>query len=309
MVRVLKKVKWTSDLALKIAAHFVLIIGGLIMMYPFIFSLFCSLLTKSEYLKTAALLPMPHTMSLERLDNLLEFFRYKYIWSSIGITVARILFYSATNIFFAMIGGYIFTFIEFRGRKVVFFYLLMGMMIPGTATLLPTYILMARWPFAGGNFIFDGGAGLIGSWVSLFISGWFGGYNIFLVRQSLVDVGLSIGEAAEIDGAGKMHVIFGIYLPVIKPVISVVLIGLCIGMWNDYLGPMTFMQFTDTPELIPIGYAVFKIINDASGVNSGVPDFPAVFGVCFVAMLPPILIFVFLQKFFISGLTMGSVKG
>ena len=302
-------IKSKSDMFLIPLAYVLLAAGGLIMLYPFIFSFMGSLLTKSEYLKIS-ILPRPGSLAISRFENLIKFFKGKNVWSSIGMTMLRTVFYAFVNIFFGVLGGYIFAKINFRGRKAVFFYFLMSMMMPGVVTLLPSYVMFVRWPLFGGNDILgQGGSGMIGHWAILFFPGWFGAYHFFLVRQSIYDIGSEIGESAEIDGAGKLRTIFTIYFPLLRPVVAVMLIGLIIGQWNDYLFPMTFMRATDYPQIIPIGYTVFKIIAEAKGPTNSIPDYPAIFGICFTAMLPPIIVFLCLQKQFITGLTMGSVKG
>lgn len=298
-----------KDLSTKIVAYIILFGGGIIMIYPLIYCFMASLLTLDEYL-VSGLLPVPGDWSIERFANLLKFFDHPDVLPSVTITIVRFLFYAITNIFFSMIGGYIFAKIRFKAKKFIFYYMMITMMVPGVATMYPGFLMYAKWPLVGGNNILgQGGRGFIGSWSVMFIGGWFGAYNMFLVRQAIYDIGNDIGEAAEIDGASTLKVIFMIYLPLVKAVMAVLLIGLFIGMWNDYLFPKTFMDGTTTPELIPIGYKVFEIISRAEGNSSQLPNYPAIFGVCFTAMLPTILVYALLQKQFVQGMAMGAVKG
>lgn len=304
-----KRLRKNKDIITKIVSYTILAVGGFIMLYPFIYCFLGSLLTLEEYLN-AGLLPLPKDLNIKRFANLLKFFDHEDVWSSIAITLARFGFYSFTNIFFSMIGGYIFAKVKFKGKTFVFYYMMISMMVPGVATMYPGFLMYAKWPLIGGNNILgQGGTGFIGNWSVMFIGGWFGAYNMFLVRQSIYDIGNEIGEAAEIDGASTMRVILGIYLPLLRAVMAVIVIGLFIGMWNDYLFPMTFMLGTNTPHLIPIGYKVFDIISRAEGNSSQLPNYPAIFGVCFTAMLPTILCFALLQKHFVEGMAMGAVKG
>ncbi|MGN1098924.1 MAG: carbohydrate ABC transporter permease [Christensenellales bacterium] len=304
-----KKLSVRKNLVSLIVSYTVLILGGFVMVYPFIYTFLGALLTLDEYL-VAGPLPIPGDLNISRFANFLKFFDHEDVWSSIGITLVRFVFYAFTNILFSMIGGYIFAKVNFKGKAVVFYYLMMSMMIPGVATMYPTFLMYAKWPLVGGNNILGiGGRGFIGNWSVMFIGGWFGAYNIFLVRQSIFDVGDAIGESAEIDGASTMKVIFYIYLPLLKAVMAVIIIGLFICFWNDYLFPMTFMDGTSTPGLIPIGYKVFEIISRAEGNSSQLPNYPAIFGVCFTAMLPTILVYAILQKQFVEGMAMGAVKG
>ena len=171
--------KSKADKGVEIFAYVILSLFGLLMLYPLIFSFLASLLTSTEYLQISVI-PIPGDLAIERFENLILFFQAENVFSSIGITLARTAFYAFTNIFFGMLAGYIYAKISFRGRKFTFFYLMMSMMLPGVTTLLPSYIMFARWPLVGGNDIFgQGGSGFIGHWTVLFISGWFGAYNIF----------------------------------------------------------------------------------------------------------------------------------
>ena len=302
------KLSRNKTLVLRVVAYTVLTVGGILMVYPFIYCLLGSMLSLDEYL-ASGLLPMPKSLALWRFKNLLKFFDHEDTISSILVTLGRFAFYAATNIFFGMIGGYIFAKIHFKGKTFVFYYLMMSMMIPGIATMYPVFLMYAKWPLVGGNNILgQGGRGFIGSIVSLFIGGWFSAYNMFLVRQSIYDVGNEIGEAAEIDGASLFKVIFIVYLQLLRAVVAVMSISLFISMWNDYLSPMVYMDGTTTPGLIPIGYKIFEIIGRASGNSAQIPDYPAIFGVSFTAMLPTILVYALLQNQFVTGLAMGAIK-
>lgn len=304
-----KKIKKDKNRTRKIVSYTILSLFGFVMLYPLLYCFLGSLLTLEEYLGSG-IFPIPSTFDFSRLGNLLKFFDHEDVWSSIGITLVRFGFYAATNTVFALVGGYIFAKVNFKGKTFVFYYFMMSMMIPGIATMYPTFLMYAKVPFVGGNNAMgQGGSGFIGNWSVLFLGGWFSGYNMFLVRQAIYDLGNEIGEAAEIDGASTTGVIFRIYFPLLRAVVAVMVIQLFMTMWNDYLSPMVFMSGTDTPGLIPIGYKVFDIISRAKGNSAQIPNYPAIFGVCFTAMLPTILVYSCLQNQFVEGLSMGAVKG
>lgn len=291
----------------KIASHMFLIIGGFVMLYPFIFTFLGSLLAKEDFLNIT-LLPLPS--GAPNFKNLLLFFRYDGVFTSIGITLASFAWHSFWVVLSSVLGGYVFARIDFRGKRFVFYLLMASMMIPATATLLPTFLIYARVPLIGGNDISGmGGRGLIGNWPVLFVGGLISAYNIFLIRQSIAQAGFEIAESAEIDGASHFRIAFLIYLPLLRPVLAVIVIGLFFGQWNDYMFPMIFMLNTRTASYMPIGYYVFDIIEEASGPSGQYPNYPAVFGVTFMNMLPPILVFAILQKQFVEGLALGSIKG
>ena len=161
----------------------------------------------------------------------------------------------------------------------------------------------------GGNNLFgQGGYGFYNDPLIIFVLGWVSAYNIFLVRQAMNGVGGEYKEAASIDGANIFRIMFTIYLPLIFPIVSVMLIGLFIGIWNDYMFSLIYLP--GRPEYHTIGTKVIDIIKifNVSALNP-IPNYPVVFGISIMSMLPPILCFLFFQKQFVSGLTMGGVKG
>lgn len=290
-----------------ILAYLILGFGGLVMLYPFIFGFMGSLTTPEEFAKTI-FLPMPKSFGLERFNNLLIFFKSNEIINSVIITLLRFSWIGFIVIVVSVVVAYLFSKVDFYGKKIVFMLLMSSLMIPGVATLVPFYVLMSRFPLIGGNDIMGmGGHGFINEWQILFITGLVSAYNIFLIKQAFTDLGDEYKEAAEIDGAGFFKTVFNIYTPMIKPVILVVLIGLFIAIWNDYMFPLIYVAGNQSAK--PVGLVVIEMINTYGFGNSAlIPDYPAVFGISMIFMLPPILVYSLLQKQFVEGLTMGGVK-
>lgn len=292
----------------EIAVYTVLIAGTIVMMYPLVFALFGSIVSMDDFYGTT-FLPLPQENGID-FSNFAKAFAGSTFYRSVLVTLARVVWYGLFLLGTSMLGGYVFSLLHFRGRTVAFFIILSSMMIPGVALMMPQYVMLARFPLVGGNNILgQGGSGFVNDPAVLFLTGLFSAYNIFLVRQTLLSIGREYKEAAEVDGAGFFCIVFRIYMPMIKPVIAVVFLNLFIGMWNDYLFPLMFLA--GNTDWQPTGLAIVNLIDAYLKPNGimGRSDYPAVFGISLMMMLPCIAVFVVAQKYFIAGLTLGGVKG
>lgn len=277
----------------KLATHIVLILGSLIMIYPFVFSFLGMFLDVEEFYGTG-FLPVPSSLKYV-WGNLVVFFRRPEFYGAILITFGRMVWYGAVIGFTSVLGGYVFAKINFAGKKFAWIFLMSSMMVPGVALLIPQYLMFSKM-------------GLNGNIIILFITGCFSAYNIFLLQQSFTSLGEEYREAAEIDGANFFYIVFGVYMPMVKPVLAVIMIQLFIGQWNDYLFPSIFLN--SRPEYWPIGVVSVKIQSDylLGSLGGGLYNYPIVLATAIIMMIPPVAVYVVFQKYFVSGLTMGGVK-
>lgn len=287
-----------------VVTHIVLILGTAVMLYPLLFAFLGSFLSVDQFYKVG-FLPIPRDLT-HVLENYRRLLIREELYRSLGITLARTLWYVLIIGATSLLGGYAFAKVNFKGKKIAFYVLMSSMMIPGVALLTPQYMMFAQFPLVGGNDIFGkGGNGLIDNLAVLFITGCFSAYNIFLLRQSFLSLGDEFREAAEVDGAGYFRTIFMVYTPMVKPAIAVIIINLFIGQWNDYLFPLIFVA--GKKELFPIGVTSVRIMNDLV-FDSGLQNYPVAMATAIVMMIPPVAVYVAFQKYFVSGLTLGGVK-
>ena len=291
-----------------ITTHVVMILGAILMLYPFVFAILGTMTTAEDLIRSGSILPVPnHPLNL--FTNLRNIFRQEGIAVSILLTLGRFAWYAFILSATSVLGGYAFAKIRFKGKKIAFYVLMSSMMIPGIAMLIPQYKMLMGFPLVGGNDIHGmGGFGFRDNPAVLFILGWFSAYNIFLVRQMLSGIGNEYKEAAEIDGAGFLRIVFSIYMPMLTPVIALIVIQTFIGQWNDYLFPTIFLG--STRELWPIGVLSVKIqsslMYDVRG--GGIANYPMALAMGVVMMIPPVVVFIAFQKYFVQGLTLGGVK-
>lgn len=291
----------------RIITHVLLSLGSVIMLYPFVFAFLGMFISIDSFYKVGVL-PIPESVSI-MWQNLTTIFKRTEIYRSIFLTLARFLWYAFILGFTSILGGYAFAKVNFKFKQAAFYILMSSMMIPGIALLIPQYMMLNQFPLVGGNDIFGkGGEGFRDNAAVLFILGCFSAYNIFLVRQSLSGMGNEFKEAAEIDGAGFLRIVFEIYVPMLKPVIALMTIQTFIGQWNDYLFPVLFLPSANT--LWPIGVLSVKIQSDYlyTAGTSGLMNYPMVMTMGVLMVIPPIAVYVAFQKYFVEGLTVGGVK-
>jgi multiple sugar transport system permease protein len=186
---------------------------------------------------------------------------------------------------------------------------LSGMVMPGILMLVPSFLMMAKWPLVGGNNIFgQGGHGFVGDWPVLFIGGWVPVFAIFLLKQSFDMLPTEYEDAAKMDGAGMFTIIFKVYMPLLLPPIVVLVIFGFLGIWGDYLWPS--MTISGNSKYYPIALAIRYInITDANYSPLGVQNFPALMVKTFLATWPPALVYFLLQRYFVQGMVASGLKG
>jgi multiple sugar transport system permease protein len=190
--------------------------------------------------------------------------------------------------------GYALAKYRFRGRGAVFGLILGSIMVPLTALAIPTYLL-----FAAANLTDSVWAIILPSFVSPF--------GVYLMRVYAADsVDDSLLEAARIDGAGEFRIFSTIGLRLLSPGIVTVLLFQLVATWNNYFLPLIMLN---TPSLFPVTVGLAQWQATASAGGGAQVLFSTVLAGSFVSILPLIIAFLFLQRYWQSGLATGSVKG
>ena len=200
----------------------------------------------------------------------------------------------------------------------VFFTLCVGYVcskdkLPGSRLLTRLYVFAML--FSGGmipTFMVIRFTGLMNTFWSVIVPGMVGSFNMFMARNYFYTIPDSLEESAKIDGAGNLRVFFSIMLPMAIPSVATITIFTCVGLWNNYMGPLMYLNRSDVKPLS----VYLKDIVTASDMQSleGTENFQAVASesfraaAIFVSTLPILCVYPFLQKYFIVGMKMGSVK-
>lgn len=296
------------------ATHLLISIGSIVMAYPLLYSLLGSFMSIDDYFNSSWL-PIPNSLFLDNYAALATGSGDLGHW--LVVTLIRVAWYIVVPGAIAVFCGYAFARLTFKGREALFLLLLSSMMFPQIVYIIPNFIEFARWPLLGGNDILgQGGSGMINTLPPLLLFQLVQVYYIFMFRQAIQSVPIDFEHAARVDGAGFLRVIWHVYLPMLRPSLIVLVIFQSVNMWNDYLWPLVVVA--GNRNLWSIGLGVQKLMDDpgfllqggaSAGFVDGLTNAPFAFALANVVLIPPIIVFVLLQRHFIDGMRGYSLKG
>ena len=190
----------------------------------------------------------------------------------------------------SLMAGYVFAKRTFRGRDALFAVIVATMFLPPIVTLIPLYRMIASF-------------GLTGSLTGVVLPNLANGFGIFLMRQFIAGVPDELIEAARLDGASELRIVFGIVMPSVMPAVAALALFAFVYHWNSYLWPLTVLQ--GNSHAYPIVISLSRLLSYNRGaMNSGL-----VMAGATLAVLPPLLLFVALQRFFVASIVATGVKG
>ena len=220
-----------------------------------------------------------------------------YFYNSIVVTVITVLISLIIN----SMAGFVFARIPFRGREALFMLILIGMMIPAQVTLIPVFLLIRSVPFAGGNnWLGQGGTGLMNTHAGLILPYIAGSFGVFLCRQYYMGFPKELDDAAEIDGCGRFGQFWRVYIPLSGPVLASLSVLKFTGTWNEYTWPLV-MTTKQSMRTVQLGLATFR--------DEGQVFWNQLMAATLISGIPIYILFFFTQKYFVSGLLAGSIKG
>ncbi len=234
-------------------------------------------------------------------ENYREAFRAgawgRYFFNTVFITSITVLCSLVIN----SLAGFAFSRLEFRGRDILFFAGLVGLMIPPQASIVPTFLILKNFPLAGGNNILgQGGLGFINSYFGLLAPYLAGSFGVFLFRQYFLNFPKSLDDAAKIDGLSKMGTFLRIYVPLSTPVFASLLCLKATQTWNEYVWPLII---TTDPKMMTLQLALVLFKSDLD------TQWNYVMAASTVITLPLIILFIFAQKTFVAGIATSGIKG
>lgn len=205
------------------------------------------------------------------------------------------------NAIVAPLAGYAFAKLPFPGSNAVFLVVIATTAIPVSVTLIPLFLMTKSIPLAGGNNLFgQGGTGLLDTLPALAIPHLVGVMNVFLSRQYFLTMPTDLAEAARVDGASELRIFAKIYFPLARPLIAVVAIFAFTGTWDDFLWPLVT---TTSSQNYTVQLALVQFM------STGNIQFGPLMAGAILITIPVIIVFIFNQRAFISGLSDGGVKG
>lgn len=189
----------------------------------------------------------------------------------------------------SLMAGYAFAKYRFRGRGALFAVLIATMFLPPIVTLIPLYRLV-------------GSIGLEASLAGVIVPNLANAFGIFLMRQFIAGVPDELIDAARIDGASELRILFRIVAPAVTPAIAALALFAFVYHWNSYLWPLTVLQ--GNGDAYPIVISLSRLLS----YNRGAANTHLVMAGATLAVLPPLVLFVFLQRFFVDSIVGSGVK-
>jgi multiple sugar transport system permease protein len=223
---------------------------------------------------------------------------YAQALSSPGFPYLRLLgntlFYTVSSTLGVVISStmvaYAFARMRFRGRDTLFLITLATMMLPGIVLLIPTYVLFRN-------------LGWVGTYAPLIVPMWLGSaFNIFLLRQFMLTIPVDLLDAARVDGAGDLTILWQIVVPLTRSALIVVALLHFLWTWNDFMGPLIYLDEVQEAPLV-LGLYTFR------GTFGMRPDWHLMMAATLAAIAPIILLFFFTQRYIIEGMTFSGLKG
>ncbi|MGP1907729.1 carbohydrate ABC transporter permease [Metabacillus sp. JX24] len=267
-----------------IFAHTVLIIMSVFFLVPFIWMLSTSLKDQTQiFTFPPEWLPSP--LKWSNYGDAIDYIPFfTYLKNTVVITV----FSTIGAVITCPLVAYGFAKLKFKGSNALFIITIAVMMIPGQVTMIPLFILFEK-------------LGWVGSPLPLIVPVFFGvPFYIFLLRQFFLGLPDTLMDAARIDGAGEFRIYWQIMLPLAKPAVLAVGLFQFMGSWTDFLGPLLYLT-DEASYTLSLGLQQFQ---SQRGTEWGL-----MMAVSTLMTLPIILLFFFLQKTFIKGITFSGIKG
>ncbi len=260
-----------------------LVVIALLSLAPLAWMVSVSFMPRGE----ASHFPPPFLPSLATLDN------YRELFATTGVArnfLNSMLVAGAISLLSLLVNtmaGYAFAKLRFAGRERIFQVLLAALVVPAQVAMLPLFLLMKQ-------------LGLVNSYWGVIVPAMATVFGIFLVRQYARSIPDELIEAARIDGAGELRIFFQVVLPMLKPVLVTLAIFTFMGAWNDFMWPLIVL--TDQAHYtLPVALAALS--------REHIMDVEMMMAGAVVTVLPVLLLFLLLQRYYIQGLLLGSVKG
>jgi multiple sugar transport system permease protein len=265
----------------RLALHLALILGGLLVLAPFIVMLLVSLFPKEAFLQRSFNWEQISLRNYLETFTVVPFARF-YLNSLIVATCTTLL-----QIVTASLAAFAFARMRFRGRDGIFLLYLAALMIPFQVTMIPNFVLIRflRW---------------YNSYQALILPAAFSAFSTFLLRQYYRGIPLDLDEAARMDGASSWRIWWQIVMPLSGPVLATLAIFNFQTTWNDFLWPLVITN-TDAMRTIPVGLSSFQ------GQYS--TEWHLLMAGSVVALLPVLLIYILAQRWFVQGITLSGIAG
>jgi ABC-type glycerol-3-phosphate transport system permease component len=282
----------------RLVLYILAVVGALLFIGPFIFTLGSALKAPSE------LYAFPPTLwpKVPQPQNFLTIFRLEKVpygdWyaNTVVITLLAVV----GTILSATAAAYGFARFRWPGRDLMFMILLSTLVLPEEVVIIPKFLMFHLVPQA------LLGTTLIDTWWPLIVPSWFGGgaFYVFLLRQFFLQIPRELDEAAKIDGASSWQTLFRVLLPLSGPALATVSIFAFLAHWNDFIHPLIYLN---SPEKFPLSLGLRWLQQQPTDPTEPREHLLMAGSVLFT--LPAVVLFFSMQRIFVRGIVMSGIKG
>lgn len=268
----------------KLFTYILLALIVIITILPFIWMLSASIKSDREVFQIVPFMLIPET---PRLDNYLKIWTKIPFATFISNTVILTVVVTILQLFTSSFAAYAFAKMDFDGKKTLFLVYISTIAMPWQVYMIPQFLMMRKM-------------GLNDTLLALVILQAFSAFGVFLMRQFYMGIPDSLCEAARIDGMSEYGIYSRIMLPLSKPALATLTIFTFVATWNDYLGPTIYLK-SETKKTIQIGLQRF--------IGQYSSEYGLIMAGSIISLIPVLIVFLILQKYFVEGIATSGIKG
>jgi multiple sugar transport system permease protein len=281
-----KKTAWSKSFSPeRVLLYFALIVLSIFCIIPLYWLVRSSLMINTDIYRIDPMVFWPGEMMWNNYAQALKFLNFvQKTVNTLVILTGNII----GSVLTSCMAAFAFARVEWKGRQICFFILLTSMMLPGSVTIIPQYLIWAK-------------LGFVDTYVPLILPAYLGGgaFNIFLLRQFFLGIPKELDEAAKIDGAGSIWIFSRIIVPLAKPAVMVICLFTFLGCWNDFFGPLIYLN-TQSKYTLALGLLQFR------------GDFSTrwnwLMAASTIVVVPCIIMYIFTQRKLIEGIALTGLK-
>ncbi len=263
--------------------YIILIIMSLAAIVPFVWMLSASLKLNKDVF----------TYPVEWIPKTFVWQNYVDIWKKIPLftflknTTKLTVIVTLLQLVTSSLAAYAFAKIKFKGRDILFVFYVSTIAVPWQVYMIPQYLMVQKF-------------GLVDTHMSLIILQAFSAFGVFLMRQFYINIPNELSESAKIDGLSEFGIYSQIMLPLVKPGLATLTIFTFVTIWNDFMGPLIYINSTEK-KTIQLGLRLF--------VTQFSAEYSLIMAAALVTLIPVIIVFLALQKYFVEGIATSGIKG
>lgn len=256
--------------------------AAIVTLFPLVWMVSASFMARGE----ASTSPPPLWPAHATLENYRELFTRGSFAGHLGNSLLLAVCATLVSLALHVSAGYAFAKLRFRGRDALMKALVTLMLVPGQVAMIPLFLMLKE-------------LGLVNSYAGVLVPATTSVFGIFLVRQYALTIPDELLEAARLDGASEPRIFWSVVLPVLRPILVTLAIFAFLGSWNDFLWPLIVLT-DDSRQTLPVALASLSREHAA--------DAELMLAGSVVTIVPVLIVFLALQRYYLRGLMAGSVK-